>query len=135
MLEAHIHEQHSATHDAAIVALLLLSPRRVFEFLVKQIRAEYIHFVEHPVNTIIDCTVGTVAGQLAAMQRVEGFIPTSNSMWITQRIALCWSQVHMRLSRADVDLELRTAQRVTGSKSRSRNGVVFIKLIGIIISL
>ncbi|KAF9796945.1 hypothetical protein SFRURICE_007488 [Spodoptera frugiperda] len=30
MLEAHIHEQHYATHDAAIVVLLLLqSPRRV----------------------------------------------------------------------------------------------------------
>ncbi|KAF9800703.1 hypothetical protein SFRURICE_015357 [Spodoptera frugiperda] len=35
MLEAHIHEQHSATHDAAIVALLQSS-----EFLVKTVRAE-----------------------------------------------------------------------------------------------
>ncbi|KAF9801940.1 hypothetical protein SFRURICE_016190 [Spodoptera frugiperda] len=44
MLEAHIHEQHSATHDAAIVALLLAIRgsrpslhRKLVEFLVKTV--------------------------------------------------------------------------------------------------
>ncbi|KAF9795931.1 hypothetical protein SFRURICE_019143 [Spodoptera frugiperda] len=35
MLEAHIHEQHSTTHDAAIVALLLEHGLKLVEFLVK----------------------------------------------------------------------------------------------------
>uniref|UniRef100_A0A2H1W4L9 SFRICE_038047 n=1 Tax=Spodoptera frugiperda TaxID=7108 RepID=A0A2H1W4L9_SPOFR len=39
MLEAHIYEQHSATHDAAIVALL-----KLVEFLVKQLRQVITRF-------------------------------------------------------------------------------------------
>uniref|UniRef100_A0A2H1WII1 SFRICE_032981 n=1 Tax=Spodoptera frugiperda TaxID=7108 RepID=A0A2H1WII1_SPOFR len=34
MLEAHIHEQHSATHDAAIVALLLTLYKQVLSLAV-----------------------------------------------------------------------------------------------------
>ncbi|KAF9803522.1 hypothetical protein SFRURICE_005824 [Spodoptera frugiperda] len=41
MLEAHIHEQHSATHDAAIVALLLA-------FLVKQLQPASIKINKKP---------------------------------------------------------------------------------------
>uniref|UniRef100_A0A2H1VP03 SFRICE_026133 n=1 Tax=Spodoptera frugiperda TaxID=7108 RepID=A0A2H1VP03_SPOFR len=41
MLEAHIHEQHSATHDAAIVALLL----KLVEFLVQTVRLSLVTWV------------------------------------------------------------------------------------------
>uniref|UniRef100_A0A2H1W757 SFRICE_032948 n=1 Tax=Spodoptera frugiperda TaxID=7108 RepID=A0A2H1W757_SPOFR len=46
MQEAHINEQHSATHDAAIVALLLSSSAtiayKLVEFLVKTLRDVYV---------------------------------------------------------------------------------------------
>uniref|UniRef100_A0A2H1V8L5 apyrase n=1 Tax=Spodoptera frugiperda TaxID=7108 RepID=A0A2H1V8L5_SPOFR len=48
MLETHIHEQHSAIHDAAIDALLLyMKLERVVEFLVKTLR----EFEETSVDT------------------------------------------------------------------------------------
>ncbi|KAF9791527.1 hypothetical protein SFRURICE_003223 [Spodoptera frugiperda] len=59
MLEAHIHEQHSATHDAAIVALLLRAA--TVEFLVKTIR-DYNKIIFSSTSSI--CIIGEVLEQV-----------------------------------------------------------------------
>ncbi|KAF9803257.1 hypothetical protein SFRURICE_007103 [Spodoptera frugiperda] len=134
MLEAHIHEQHSATHDAVIVVLLLsITESRIvpstcvydnrlthyytgcgekisvglnfdkmpilflthiltesseglrrpllmhdrFEIYITSTSTAHTYFLD--LRYFFDCTVGAVAGQLAAVQRVAGSIPVRNN--------------------------------------------------------
>uniref|UniRef100_A0A2H1W5R7 SFRICE_036209 n=1 Tax=Spodoptera frugiperda TaxID=7108 RepID=A0A2H1W5R7_SPOFR len=76
--EVHIHEQYSATHDVAIIVLLLLllgikgpRPRRLFIAMLSCICTDTV------VKVLLYCCrlTGVVAGKLVAVQCVAGSIP------------------------------------------------------------
>ncbi|KAF9794120.1 hypothetical protein SFRURICE_009497, partial [Spodoptera frugiperda] len=68
MLEAHIHEQHSATHDAAIVALLLAIEDRAHRALCLESRA--LSGARDDVGTL-----DSFAGGCAVAERTPAFLP------------------------------------------------------------